>query len=50
MRTKRRLASGTHRRTLFGDQYPPDILMVRFTPDDVQPNALRPISIQPTPQ
>lgn len=31
-------------------QFPPDLLVVRFTPDDAQPNSFRLVSIQPTPQ
>jgi len=31
-------------------QFPPDILVVRFTPDDAQPASFRLVSIQPTPQ
>ncbi|KDE98783.1 hypothetical protein Y900_007440 [Mycolicibacterium aromaticivorans JS19b1 = JCM 16368] len=30
-------------------QFPPDVLVVRFTPDDAQPGAFRLVSIQPTP-
>src|SRR5262245_12582382 len=30
-------------------QFPPDILMVRFTPDDSAPGSFRLVSIQPTP-
>ncbi|MEZ0358273.1 hypothetical protein CRM90_23290 [Mycobacterium sp. ENV421] len=30
-------------------QFPPDVLVVRFTPDDAQPGVLRLVSIQPTP-
>ena len=29
-------------------QFPPDVLMVRFTPDDAQPGSFRLVSIQPT--
>jgi hypothetical protein len=29
-------------------QFPPDVLVVRFTPDDASPGALRLVSIQPT--
>lgn len=29
-------------------QFPPDVLMVRFTPDDAQPGSYRLVSIQPT--
>lgn len=29
-------------------QFPPDTLMVRFTPDDAQPGSFRLVSIQPT--
>jgi hypothetical protein len=37
-------------RTLNGlaAQFPPDTLMVRFTPDDAQPGSFRLVSIQPT--
>ena len=31
-------------------QFPPDILVVRFAPDDTQPGAFRLVSIQPTAQ
>jgi hypothetical protein len=31
-------------------QFPPDLLVVRFTPDDAQPGSFRLISIQPTAQ
>src|SRR5262245_44262297 len=31
-------------------QFPPDILMVRFTPDDAQSGTFRLVSIQPTPR
>lgn len=31
-------------------QFPSDILVVRFTPDDAQPGVFRLVSIQPTPQ
>ena len=31
-------------------QFPPDILLVRFTPDDAQPGTFRLVSIQPTPR
>lgn len=30
-------------------QFPPDVLVVRFTPDDAQPDTYRLVSIQPTP-
>ncbi|MCV7348518.1 hypothetical protein H7J91_29005 [Mycolicibacterium rhodesiae] len=30
-------------------QFPPNMLLVRFTPDDAQPGAFRLVSIQPTP-
>jgi hypothetical protein len=30
-------------------QFPPDVLVVRFTTDDAQPGAFRLVSIQPTP-
>ena len=30
--------------------FPPDILVVRFTPDDARPDTFRLVSIQPTPQ
>ncbi len=30
-------------------QFPSDVLVVRFTPDDAQPGAFRLVSIQPTP-
>ncbi|MGO4442500.1 hypothetical protein AB4Z42_04000 [Mycobacterium sp. 2YAF39] len=29
-------------------QFPPDTLMVRFTPDDAQPGSFRLVSVQPT--
>ena len=31
-------------------QFPPDILVVRFAPDDAQSGTLQIVSIQPTPQ
>lgn len=31
-------------------QFPPNLLVVRFTPDDAQPGTFRLVSIQPTPQ
>ncbi len=31
-------------------QFPPDVLIVRFTPDDASPGTLRLVSIQPTAQ
>jgi hypothetical protein len=31
-------------------QFPPDLLTVAFTPDDVQPGVYRLVSIQPTPR
>ena len=30
--------------------FPPDVLLVRFTPDDAAPGTFRLVSIQPTPQ
>ena len=30
-------------------QFPPDILVVRFAPDDAQPDTFRLVSVQPTP-
>jgi len=39
-------------RTLNGlaTQFPPDVLVVRFTPDDAQPDVFRLVSIQPAPE
>jgi hypothetical protein len=31
-------------------RFPPDVLLVRFTPDDAQPGTFRLVSIQPTPR
>ncbi len=31
-------------------QFPPDVLLVRFAPDDTQPGTYRLVSIQPTPR
>jgi hypothetical protein len=31
-------------------QFPPDVLVVRFTPDDTRPDSFRLVSVQPTAQ